>query len=358
MNFLNIENLVVPFKNFKLNDISLGLQKGKILAVLGPSGSGKSILLETVAGFHKPIQGDIWLNGQNITRLPPESRRIGFVFQDFALFPHKTVLNNISFPLKLRREQATLNLLSIDEIVHMLNLGHLMDRYPTNLSGGEKQRVALARALVSGSQLYLFDEPMSSIDYTLRETLLEELQYLCKNLNMTAIYVTHDLQEALTLGDYIAIIYEGKLLQYGLKEQVFKRPVNPVAAGFLGMENLLPGEVVDIVKGDAIIRLESGSNLILTGSTYDKFVKGQKVTLGIRSEDIQITEQVNEQSPVDNTVKAKISGIIPIGFFYKIKVSPILLTIYLLKREIEQWGLAPGGTIWLNIKKDKIHLFP
>lgn len=253
---------------FRLQNVTLRLQRGQVLVILGASGSGKSVFLESLAGFNRPAAGRIFLDGQEVTAYPPEMRQIGFMFQDYALFPHLTVKDNILFSQrfhKVRRQAAFTPWLpkrpvqglelketrlfpasSRDEgaeVVKWLHLEHLLERYPGQLSGGEKQRVALARVLLQQPKLFLFDEPMSALDARTREDLREELRGIFKELNLTAVYVTHDQAEALALADQVCILQNGRVVQAGMKEEAFGRPVDVATARFVGMDNILLGKV-------------------------------------------------------------------------------------------------------------------
>ena len=361
MDFLKIINISVILKNFQLKDISLTLPKGKALVILGPSGSGKSMLLETLAGFYKPAKGEVWLNERNITDLPPEERRIGFMFQDYALFPHKTVRQNIEFPLKFKKSDHKSDQIDINNIIDMLNIGHLINRYPVNLSGGEKQRAALARALASGSQLYLFDEPMSALDTMLREALISNMQNLFKNFDLTAVYVTHNLQEALTIGDYIAIINNGSLVQCGTQEEVFCHPSTPFAAEFVGMENMLAGQVLDFTEERCLIQIESTPGITVMSKPPNNTIlrQNEKVILGIRPEDVLVETAAfsDNQYSHTNIINAKISEIVRSGILYKVVFNePCSLISYLKKHEITQMELTPGKAVRLSISPEDIQV--
>jgi len=360
MSFLEIENLSLTLHNFQLQNISLTLPRGKVLVVLGPSGSGKSVLLEAVAGFHRLERGSIRLDGREITFLPPEKRRLGFMFQDYALFPHRTVRQNIAFPrqfLRAENAEAEGEGIGVEQAVELLHLTNLVDRYPANLSGGEKQRVAMARALVCRPQLFLFDEPMSALDARAREELRQELHNLFRELNLTVVYVTHDQTEALALGDLIAVIHQGRLLQCGAREEVFRRPADPFVARFVGMENLLPGRVCR-VDGD-VVEVHLADMGVITARRRDGVAEGSEVLVGIRPEDIRIIpNRPAEDIPGrENILSAVVGEIYPAGMFYKVGTAGRTpLTVYLTGREMKEAALERGKTIWLGIPAADIHL--
>jgi ABC-type Fe3+/spermidine/putrescine transport system ATPase subunit len=239
MSYFMIHDLSVVLPRFSLQGVSLALEQGQTLVLLGPSGSGKSVMLETIAGFHLPAKGRIELSGREITSLPPEERGLGFMFQDYALFPHLTVERNIAFGLR-RNPEADRH---VEHVMKLLGVRHLIGRRPSSLSGGEKQRVALARALATEPQLFLFDEPLSALDARMREELREELRVLLRTLNATSVYVTHDRLEARALADVIAIIQDGAIRQVGSPQDVFSAPVDAWVAKFVGMQVLRPEQI-------------------------------------------------------------------------------------------------------------------
>ena len=222
-----------------INDFSLEVEKGSFTTLLGPSGCGKTTLLRLISGFLEPQQGEIELDGVNQKGIEPNKRKIGMVFQDYALFPHMKVRQNIEFGLKLKKEAKADVELKISQVAETLNLEDLLERYPEELSGGQQQRVALARALVLNPQILLMDEPLSSLDAKLREHVREELRAVQQKLKITTVYVTHDQEEALSLSDKIAVINKGKLLQYGTPRDLYFKPQDNFTADFVGRANFV-----------------------------------------------------------------------------------------------------------------------
>jgi len=222
-----------------INDFSLEVEKGSFTTLLGPSGCGKTTLLRLISGFLEPQQGEIELDGVNQKGIEPNKRKIGMVFQDYALFPHMKVRQNIEFGLKLKKESKADVELKISQVAETLNLEDLLERYPEELSGGQQQRVALARALVLNPQVLLMDEPLSSLDAKLREHVREELRAVQQKLKITTVYVTHDQEEALSLSDKIAVINKGKLLQYGTPRDLYFKPQDNFTADFVGRANFV-----------------------------------------------------------------------------------------------------------------------
>ena len=225
--------------------VSLVFEDGRFTVLLGPSGSGKSTILYLVAGVYRPSSGRILFDGRDVTEAPPRERNVGLVFQNYALYPHMTVYDNIAFPLRLRGADERTVDAKVHEVARLLRIEELLDRYPGQLSGGQQQRVALARALVKEPGVLLLDEPLSNLDALLRLTIRAELKRLQKSLGITAIHVTHDQAEAMSLADSIAVIDRGRLQQVGVPEEVYHRPRNLFVAGFIGNPpaNMLPGRV-------------------------------------------------------------------------------------------------------------------
>jgi len=242
--------------DFQLQDINLRLEQGEYFVLLGPSGVGKTVLLEIVAGLILPDTGAVRWNGLDITRLPSDRRRFSLVYQDYALFPHLSVLGNIAYGLTAARRRAEEARARARQTAELLGIAHLASRRPMSLSGGEKQRVALARALATEPQMLLLDEPLAALDANVRAQLRQVLRDIHRNNGATSLHVTHDVEEALSLGDRIGVMLDGRIHQVGTSEQTFQRPSDPRVARFLGLKNVLKvDEVSDgvcIVDGVAI----------------------------------------------------------------------------------------------------------
>ncbi|RDI96169.1 ABC transporter ATP-binding protein [Meiothermus sp. QL-1] len=223
-----------------VDGVNFAVREGEIFALLGPSGCGKTTTLRLIAGFERPEAGQVWLGGQAITHWPPERRRIGFVFQDYALFPHLSVRENVAFGLRHLKGRA--RAARVEEVLALVGLTVFKDRRPSELSGGQQQRVALARAIAPGPRLILLDEPFSSLDAALRQSTREEVRAMLKQAGIGAILVTHDQEEALSFADRLGVMRAGRLEQVGTPEEVYRRPCTPFVAQFLGRTNLIPGE--------------------------------------------------------------------------------------------------------------------
>lgn len=241
LDFLRIEGVRKDYSDFSL-DMSLSCEKGEIVVILGPSGGGKTTFLRIIAGLIAPDQGRILLEGRDITHLPPQQRGVGLVFQDFALFPHYDVAGNVAYGLKARRPRPETTSLAtqVENLLERFSLGGFGGRRIDGLSGGERQRVALARALAVSPGLMLFDEPLGSLDATLRKELRGELRMLQRELGYTSISVTHDQEDALAVADRIVVVRDGRVVQAGTPEEVYARPRTAFVATFFGDANLLP----------------------------------------------------------------------------------------------------------------------
>ncbi len=246
--------------------VSLDIRSGEFLTLLGPSGSGKTTTLMMIAGFEAPNAGDITIDGRSVIALPPHKRNIGMVFQNYALFPHLTVAENIGFPLKQRGVDRATRARQVAESLDLVRLPGYEARYPRQLSGGQQQRVALARAIVFRPRLLLMDEPLGALDKQLRESLQLEMRRLHADLGITFIYVTHDQEEALTMSDRVAVMNEGLIAQVGTPEDLYDRPCDRFVASFIGESNFLPGALLGsengmivVDCGGTIVRAQGGS---------------------------------------------------------------------------------------------------
>lgn len=231
---IRIRNLYKDWKEFALKNINLEIEQGEYFVILGPTGAGKTMLLETIAGFHIPDSGDVWIGGRDVTNLAPERRRVGFIYQDYSLFPHFTVEENIEFGLKLKKSASSdANKNKTAEIMDWLGVSHLAHRYPTTLSGGEQQKVAIARAVAVEPSLLLLDEPLAALDRRTRDYLRVELKRVKEELDITMVHVTHDQTEAMVLGDRVAVMMNGQIRQVGTPFEIFNKPLDEAIADFV-----------------------------------------------------------------------------------------------------------------------------
>lgn len=240
---LHLRDVNVTLGDFRLKKISFQVRNGEYMVLLGPTGTGKTVLLETIAGMHRIESGSISIHGRDASRLPPEKRNLGIVYQDYALFPHLTVRKNIAFGLQLRREPRDKIVKTVAEMADFLDIEGILNRRPAHLSGGERQRVALARALVLNPYVLLLDEPLSALDRSTRDRLRRELKKIHRELGVTIVHITHDLTEAFFLADRLTVMKDGCILQQDTPENVLKRPVNRAVAELMGIENLIPATI-------------------------------------------------------------------------------------------------------------------
>ena len=350
---LELRNVWVRVGAFELRDISITLDKGQSFVILGPSGAGKSVLLETIAGFYRPHRGRIYIAGQDVTDAAPEDRGIGFMFQDYALFPHLTVAQNIRFGLKVRGS-GVVGHEEMEELLDRLDLKGLMERKPATLSGGEKQRVALARSLVTAPNLFLFDEPLSALDSRTREGLCGELKAFLRASGVPGIYVTHNQSDALILADRMAVIRNGELVQIGTPTEVFNAPANEFVARFVGVENVLEGRVLSARDNIAVVELSPGVTLEAIDAGGPPC---ERVLVCIRPEDVAIELASPVLSSVRNHFRGRILTSETTGPLVRIKVEcgfPLLA--YVTRLSYLDLDLTPGKEVIASVKATAVHL--
>ncbi|MCC7273673.1 MAG: ABC transporter ATP-binding protein [Alphaproteobacteria bacterium] len=281
---VRIEGLTKQFGRSKaVDDVSLDIDPGSFFTLLGPSGSGKTTTLMMVAGFVHPTAGEIFVGGRPVAGLPPQERQLGMVFQNYAVFPHLTVFQNIAFPLEVRRTPGADIRRRVGEMLELVRLSGYEQRLPRQLSGGEQQRVALARALVFRPRVLLMDEPLAALDKNLRTHMQGELKQIQQRLHVTVVYVTHDQEEALTMSDRLAVMNQGRVVQVGTPGELYEAPASLFAARFLGESSFIAGTVVDAGDGSAA-RMRTGAGVELSGRAASPLRVGQAVLAGIRPE--------------------------------------------------------------------------
>lgn len=280
-----------------VDTVNLQVNQGDFVALVGPSGAGKTTILHLIAGFKNPSDGDILVDGRSIIHRPPHRRNLGIVFQNYALFPHMTVFDNIAFPLKQRRKDRQEIGRRVNNALRLIGLPSLGDRFPKQLSGGQQQRVALARAIVFEPPLLLMDEPLSNLDRKLRDQMRSEIRRICNELGATVIYVTHDQEEALSLADKIGVINVGRVEQVGTPSDVYDNPANGFIADFIGEANFLSGKVRDIETGFAVVETINGlTSRIPVNCRPDLLLKGNIVTCMVRPEYVNIQAYPTRES--------------------------------------------------------------
>lgn len=331
-----------------VKDLNLSMPKGEFLTMLGPSGSGKTTCLMMLAGFETATHGDIRLDGQPINNIPPHKRGIGMVFQNYALFPHMTVAENLSFPLEVRKMGKSEREEKIKRALDMVQMGEFGGRRPAQLSGGQQQRIALARALVFEPELVLMDEPLGALDKQLRETLQFEITKLAHDLGITVVYVTHDQTEALTMSDRVAVFDDGRIQQLAPPDQLYEEPQNSFVAQFIGENNTLEGVVQDIKGETCIVKLDSGD--IIDAIPVNVAAVGDRTKVSIRPERVEFDK--SRLLDDAHTLKAEVLEFIYMGDMFRTRLRVAGTDDFIIKSRNapDQSRLKPGEQIeigWL-----------
>ncbi|MGS4946188.1 ABC transporter ATP-binding protein [Meridianimarinicoccus sp. RP-17] len=331
-----------------VKDLNLSMPKGEFLTMLGPSGSGKTTCLMMLAGFETATTGEIRLDGQPINNIPPHKRGIGMVFQNYALFPHMTVAENLSFPLEVRKMGKSDREAKIKRALDMVQMGDFGGRRPAQLSGGQQQRIALARALVFEPELVLMDEPLGALDKQLRETLQFEITRLAHDLGITVVYVTHDQTEALTMSDRVAVFDDGRIQQLAAPDELYESPQNSFVAQFIGENNTLAGTVKEIRNGLATVELDGGE--IIDCKPVNVSEVGERTLVSIRPERVETNRE--RLSPDAHTLKAEVLEFIYMGDIFRTRLRVAGRDDFIVKTRNapDQPRLKPGTQIeigWL-----------
>ncbi|KQI73509.1 spermidine/putrescine ABC transporter ATP-binding protein [Loktanella sp. 5RATIMAR09] len=333
-----------------VKDLNLSMPKGEFLTMLGPSGSGKTTCLMMLAGFETATHGDIRLDGKSINDIPPHKRGIGMVFQNYALFPHMTIAENLAFPLEVRKMGKSEREEKVKRALDMVEMGAFGNRRPAQLSGGQQQRVALARALVFEPELVLMDEPLGALDKQLREKMQFEITDLAHNLGITTVYVTHDQTEALTMSDRVAVFDDGRIQQLAPPDELYEQPQNSFVAQFIGENNTLSGKVtkIDNAKNTCVVQLDSGEEIDAVPVNVNQV--GERTTVSIRPERVETNkERLSEDA---HTLKAEVLEFIYMGDIFRTRLRVAGSTEFVMKTRNapDQPRLRPGEQIeigWL-----------
>jgi molybdate transport system ATP-binding protein len=350
MSFLEIENLHVNLGEFYLKGVSLSLDRGNYLAIMGPTGAGKTIFLESVIGFYRPDRGIIRLKGRDITNELPEKRGIGIVYQDCALLPHLTVYDNIAYGLKKKTRNGIRE--KVGEMAGGLHIDHILHRKPANLSGGEQQRVALARALVVEPRLLLMDEPFSALDPGTRRKTRKLLRRIIQKQNTTVIHITHDLDDAWALADTAAFFRDGRLSQFGTLGEVFNRPTSQFIADFVG---------VTILHGKAVERKNGQTCLAVNGFqmfSLDDAEPGADVRVAVRPENISISRNRPDKISTQNIIPGILEYIDQDGNFCSlgIRAEKTLFTVLVTNNALEQLEVDRDDQVFALIKSANVRI--
>ena len=344
---INIRNLNVHLGEFRLRDISLSIDPGDFFVLMGPTGAGKTVLLEAVAGLVPVLGGNIFIGGRDVTRMPPEERGIGIMYQDYALFPHLTIVRNIKYGLRYHRLEKETAQKRFGRLVDDLGIGHLLKRYPETLSGGELQRVALARALMVEPGIILLDEPLSALDQNFREEIRLLLKEINRSSRITFFMVTHDFSEALTLATKAAIMCEGTIAQTGSIRDLFSKPASTFVASFVGMKNVFSAQF-------------NGNRACVDSLTIEVPQPHHHPTgyIAVRPEDIVISLQPFESS-IRNAFSGVICGMIDQGFLYEvhIRVRAVVFKSLVTKGAAIDLALDIGAVVHISFKASAVHVF-
>ena len=319
-----------------VKDLNLDIAEGEFVTMLGPSGSGKTTCLMMIAGFETPTNGEIYLDSNPISNIPPHKRGIGMVFQNYALFPHMTVYENLSFPLKVRKFSKEGIDKKVDKALSMVSLSGFENRMPGQLSGGQQQRVAVARALVFDPQVVLMDEPLGALDKNLRESMQYEIKHIHESIGVTVVYVTHDQGEALTMSNRIAVFNDGKVQQLSRPDKLYEEPVNSFVAEFIGENNTFLGEVIEISNNKCKVKLDSGTEILANPIVVKS--KGEKTIISLRPE----RAIINPENKMDNKHKGKIEEVIYHGDHTRVRLNLLGNKDFILK--------VPNSSVRMDIK--------
>lgn len=326
-----------------VKDLNLSIGKGEFLTMLGPSGSGKTTCLMMLAGFETATNGEIRLDGQPINQVPPHKRGIGMVFQNYALFPHMTVGENLAFPLEVRGMGKSEREEKIMRALDMVQMGAFANRRPAQLSGGQQQRIALARALVFDPKLVLMDEPLGALDKQLREHMQYEIKHLHESLGITVVYVTHDQGEALTMSDRVAVFNDGRIQQLAPPDELYERPQNSFVAQFIGENNELPGTVESLNGAHCTVRLGNGE--LIDATPVNISSSGQQTLVSIRPERIEFKPEMMPAGA--HMISAEVLEVVYMGDIFRTRMRVAGSDNFVMKSRntIGQTKLKPGEQI-------------
>ncbi|MEZ5773512.1 MAG: ABC transporter ATP-binding protein [Hyphomicrobiaceae bacterium] len=331
-----------------VDDVSIAIRENEFFTLLGPSGCGKTTLLRLIAGFEHPTRGRILLGGEDISTLPPYKRPVNTVFQNYALFPHMTVAQNIAFGLEmLGRPRAEIDR-TVGDMLDLVRMSELKDRRTSQISGGQQQRVALARALAPRPKVLLLDEPLSALDYKLRKDMQIELKRLQHETGITFVFVTHDQEEALTMSDRIAVMNKGKVLQIGSPRDIYDRPAERFVANFIGDTNFLEGEIAGLEAGRAKVRLADGGTI--AASLSEGMAPAGRITVVVRPEHAELVADAARGS-----IRATVENVVYFGtdtHFHLRLANGAEFTIRQQNRRGGDAGIAVGDTVGVVIPDD------
>ncbi|RDU36999.1 spermidine/putrescine ABC transporter ATP-binding protein [Neobacillus piezotolerans] len=357
---IKIENVQKAFgKVVAVDHLNLEIKDGEFFTFLGPSGCGKTTTLRMIAGFYYPTKGVVRFGDKDMTRVPPEKRNTGMVFQNYALFPHMTVFENVAYGLRVRKVGSAALKTRVQDVLRKVRLDQYSDRQVSQLSGGQQQRVALARALVIEPEILLLDEPLSNLDAKLRDEMRSEILRLQKEYKITTIYVTHDQAEALSMSDRIAVFNFGVCHQVGTPSEIYNEPVNDFVAGFIGEINLLPAEVDKIENSQVTVSAKTGEDtkkLVVHNDPFNFNPKNEgALALSIRPESVKLH---SEPAGRQNEFRGKVENVEFFGSLVNatVNIDGMLLQANMLNNV--KTNLQPGADVWAELPEDQIRIIP
>jgi ABC-type sugar transport system ATPase subunit len=351
---IRAESVIFRVGGFQLDRVSLEVNKGEYFVLLGPPGSGKTLFLEVLCGLRRLHEGRIFINQRDVTSLEPRERTIGYVPQDYALFPHRSVEGNIRFGLETENLRKSEINRRIQEIAEKLGICHLLDRRISGLSGGERQRIALGRALVVHPKVLLLDEPVSALDESTRETICFELKRIQSELGLATIHVCHQLEEAFSLADRAGILRDGVFQQIGTLETLTQRPANVFVAEFMRCQNIFSGHVSARSSRSGWTEVKLGEHTISVPGHFDG-----NIYIVIRPERIRLARENRQQADSAIHWPVEIRRIIDRGGYQRVETDgSIPLVAHIAQWEFADLALEPGMQVWVSIRPDNLHILP
>ncbi len=345
---IEVRDLCITLGEFKLRDVNFTVQEQEYSVILGPTGSGKTVLVECIVGLHKPSHGQVFLDGIDVTRLKPEERHVAYVPQDYCLFPHMTVLQNIEFGMRRQKWAEADIKQSAERLIEMTHIKGLLARHPLTLSGGEKQRVALCRALAVKPRVLLLDEPLAAVDERTREMVCRELKTVQRELGTTTIHVSHSFEETLAVADKIGVFEHGRIVQSGTPFEIFRRPNSQFVAAFTGTENVFACRVN---QGVCEVVMSAGKTRLRTETAYEGVGR-----LVIRPEDLRL--HPTGYAKTENTFEGTVSGLVDKGALFKalIESDGVEWSALISRRECVELGIEQGARIAVEAPAESIHV--
>lgn len=346
------DHVSLELGDFSLHDISFDVEHGDYFFIIGPSGAGKTIILEAIAGLHVPDKGRILLSGQDVSQIPPEQRGVGLVYQDYSLFPHMNVEKNIAFGLKMHKIPVTEVKKATEDLLSRFGIGHLRSRAPLTLSGGEMQRVALARALAISPDVLLLDEPLSALDPAMKEYFINELRVIHQENSLTIIQVSHDRHEILSLGTRMALIMDGCLEQEGSVREVYESPSSRRVAEFIGYENVIDGVVISSGSGECLIDA-TGMQLHAPYSIPE----GRTVTFCIGADEVILYPAAEPPAARENAIRGIVMSLSQAGYLTRVRIDAgVILSAVMIREMAEGMALKSGSPVIACIRKKAIRM--